>query len=136
MDEQTRVMPGLVRAARTTMCLQLVMTLLITVILLLGVAQAVISGILLLLVLYAVAACVVIGLVVVKMGTRRTWVRWAAVAVQGVLAAGQMIGLLSDPGLGKMTGLALAVAAIACLLSPSSDAWFNVRAGAPEGTTP
>ncbi|MET7458865.1 hypothetical protein [Nonomuraea sp. NPDC005501] len=115
-------MPGTVRAARTIICIQLVITVLLNVILFLTLA---VHGILLVVFFFELGASVLIGLVVIKMRSRARWVRWLGGVIEIALVANAVVGLSGGPNAGALAGLALAVAAIALLLTPSSAAWFN-----------
>ncbi|MER7504973.1 hypothetical protein AB0L05_19690 [Nonomuraea pusilla] len=133
MSEQTLPLPGALRAARSIMCVQLILMALPFVIML-GFMQPATVGVLLLALLPPAVMGVALGLAVVKMRSRQPWVRWTALAAQTVMAAGQAIGLVSDPRVPGLVGLALALSAIGCLLSATSAAWF--KPAVPEGTAP
>ncbi|MBT2234657.1 hypothetical protein [Nonomuraea sp. NEAU-A123] len=123
---QTLVMPGTVRAARTIMCVQMVLTLVLTAILALLFTQVGWNAAVLLPLLYGIASAVVIVLVVVKMSSRRKWVRWTGIGIQGVNVISFVVGAFTGaPGVGELLGLGLSVAVIALLLVPSSTAWFD-----------
>ncbi|MFD1547160.1 hypothetical protein [Nonomuraea guangzhouensis] len=126
---QTLVMPGTVRAARTIMCVQMVLTLIMTAILALLFAQVGWNAIVLLPLLYGIASAVVIVLVVVKMKSRRKWVRWTGIGIQGVNVISYVVGAFSGsgaaPNVGELLGLGLSVAVIVLLLTPPSTAWFD-----------
>ncbi|MEU7744112.1 hypothetical protein [Nonomuraea sp. NPDC049158] len=119
---QDKIMPGTVRAARTIICVQFLMTLLLNVMLFLPLA---INGILLLNFFFGVGASVLLGLMILKMRTRAPWVRWAGVVIQVALAANAIVGLIGGPNGGAFAGLALAGTVIVLLLTPSSAAWFK-----------
>lgn len=118
-------MPGTVRAARTIMCVQLVLTLLLTVILMLGLSQLGWNGTLLLILLNGIVSIGVTGLVVFKMGTRGKWVRWTGLGIQGLSVIGSVMGGFSGVSAGQLVGLVLPVAVIVLLLTPPSAAWFD-----------
>ncbi|MEU4224744.1 hypothetical protein AB0F17_10635 [Nonomuraea sp. NPDC026600] len=124
-------MPGTVRAARTIMCVQMVLTLVMTAILALLFVQVGWSAIVLLPLLFGIATAVVIVLVVVKMKSRRKWVRWTGIGIQGVNVISYVVGAFTGsngfatPSAGEFLGLGLSVAVIALLLVQSSAAWFD-----------
>jgi hypothetical protein len=130
---QTLVMPGTVRAARTIMCVQMVLTLVMTVILALLFVELGWNANLLRTLLYGIVSTAVIVLMVVKMRSRRKWVRWTGIGIQGVNVISFMVGAFigsssgasAVPNAGGLLGLGLSVAVIALLLTPSSTAWFD-----------
>ncbi|MFG1690310.1 hypothetical protein ACGFNP_59890 [Nonomuraea sp. NPDC049269] len=123
-------MPGTVRAARTIMCVQMVLSLIMTAILALLFLQVGWNATLLLTLLYGIAGAVVVVLVVVKMKSRRKWVRWTGIGIQGANVISYVAGAFTGsnagaPNVGEFLGLGLSVAVIALLLVPSSAAWFD-----------
>lgn len=104
------------------MCVQVLLVIVPSVVILL---PLVLHGILLLNVFLGIGVAVLAGTVVVLMRTRRRWVRWAGWAVQAALVANALAGLIGAPSIGAFAGLALAVAVVALLLTPSSVRWFD-----------
>ncbi|MGW4406467.1 hypothetical protein ACWEJ6_20715 [Nonomuraea sp. NPDC004702] len=134
MNEKPLPLPTSLRVARTLLCIQLVLMALPLVIMLVDFKQQAIAGALLIPVLFEFIVGAAIGLVVAKMRSRRPWVRWTALAVEALLTVGQAWGVIADPSVAGLAGLALALGVISCLLSPTSTAWYKQMA--PEGTTP
>lgn len=113
------------------MCVQMVLTLIMTAILALLFTQVGWNATVLLSLLYGIASAAVIVLVVVKMKSRRKWVRWTGIGIQGVNVISFVVGAFTGangfvaPNVGELLGLGLSVAVIALLLTPSSTAWFD-----------
>lgn len=130
MNERILPLPAILRAARTVMCIQVVLMALPLIIMLTGLVERALVGLLLIPILVNVVIGVAIGLVVARMRSRQPWVRWTGVAVEVILAFSQLWGLISGPSIPGFVGLALAVSVIYCLLSPPSTAWFKPAAPA------
>ncbi|MFF4193338.1 hypothetical protein [Nonomuraea sp. NPDC001831] len=135
MSEKPLPLPASLQSARTVLCIQLALMALPLVIMLVDLMQQAlaVTGSLLIPALFSVVVAVAVGLVIAKMRSRRPWVRWTALAVEAVLAVGQAWGVIIDPSVAGLAGLALAVSVIWCLLSPTSTAWF--KQAASERTT-
>ncbi|MFF4189919.1 hypothetical protein [Nonomuraea sp. NPDC001831] len=130
MNERILPLPAVLRAARTVMCIQVVLVALSLIVFVTGLVEAALVGLLLIPILVNVVIGVAIGVVVARMRSRRPWVRWTGVAVEAVLVATQLWGMISGPSIGGVAGLVLAGGAIYCLLSPPSTAWFTPAAPA------
>ncbi|MET8865497.1 hypothetical protein ABZW11_21375 [Nonomuraea sp. NPDC004580] len=120
--QQVHTMPGTVRAARVLMCVQVLMEVVLSALVLLPLA---LNGFLVLNFVLGVAVAVLAGAMVVLMRTRRRWVQWVGLAIEGLLAANALVGLMGTGSVGAVAGLALAVGVIALLLTPSSNGWFT-----------
>ncbi|MFC5815515.1 hypothetical protein [Nonomuraea harbinensis] len=105
--------------------MQMVVAAIVTLVLLLPLVR----GIFLVQVLYVLGVAVVSGVVVFGMRSRRSWVRWAGVAIQAVLVILYVLQLSVQPSLEPVFGLGLAVAALVLLLTSSSAAWFDDSSG-------
>ncbi|MER6575804.1 hypothetical protein [Nonomuraea sp. NPDC001023] len=136
MNEPTQPLPDSLRTARTVLCIQLLLMAWPFVIMLVGLMQQehAIAGSLLIPVVFTVVVAVAFGLVIAKMRSRQPWVRWTALAGEVVLGGAQVWSVTTSPSVAGLASLALVVAVIWCLLSPTSTGWFKQMA--PEGTTP
>jgi hypothetical protein len=120
-----QLMPGTVLAARATMCLQVAFTVFTTVLLLPPDLYPFLDESVKFALLDGLATVVITGVLIVKMDTRRTWVRWTTIVIQCLYIANGLM-MATNLSLTAAIELALAVALAILLLLSSSAAWFDV----------
>ncbi|GAA2290574.1 hypothetical protein GCM10010149_42010 [Nonomuraea roseoviolacea subsp. roseoviolacea] len=120
-------MPAALRAARVAMILQSGLGLLLLALLAPAAAAGASAPVFLAVLLPLLLAVVVLGWLVFSWSSRRKWVRWCAVAVEGITVGGVLVrdAVEGQLGGGKLIGAVLPLAIVVILLTPPAARWFD-----------